>query len=360
MHRNRPAHATLIHTWSVVRTSGVRLGCSIAAVAALGASSHAQSPDGFYKGRQVQLLVGGTAGGGIDLGARLLARYLGRYLPGNPNVTVQDMPGAGGVRLLEHLVQVAPRDGTQIGAFATGPLLEPMIGGRKITYSMTEFTAVGALEKDVTFCATWSASPVKSLEDAKARVTTVAGTGAGSNTDIEPLVLNEVLGTKFKVVTGYLGTQETLVAVERGEVDGRCAFGWLNLNAAKPEWLPGKKVNLLVQIALAPHPKLPGMPLALDLAITEPDRQLLRLLAAPLSLSRPYLAPPGVPAERAAEVRKAFMDAVGDQGFRADFARSTAGELPEPTDGAAMQKVIAELYATPKDVSERLRKIVTP
>ena len=169
---------------------------------ALATPAGAQSTDGFYKGRQVLLIVGGTAGGGIDLGARLLARYYGKYLPGNPNVTVQTMPGAGGVRLLEHLIQQAPRDGTSIGAFAIGPLLEPMVGGRKITYSMTDFTAVGALEKDVTFCATWQASPVKTFADAKARVTTVAGTGAGSNTDIEPMVLNEVLGTKFKVVTG--------------------------------------------------------------------------------------------------------------------------------------------------------------
>jgi tripartite-type tricarboxylate transporter receptor subunit TctC len=351
---NRPA---LLHRW---RDWGASLAGAISLSIVLVGPASAQISEGYFKGKQVLLLVGGTAGGGIDLGARLLARYLGKYLPGNPLVTVQDMPGAGGVRLLEHLVQQAPRDGTTIGAFATGPLLEPMVGGRKITYSMMDFTAVGALEKDVTFCATWSASPVKTFEDAKARVTTVAGTGAGSNTDVDPMVLNEVLGTKFKVVTGYLGTQETLVAMERGEVDGRCAFGWLNLNAAKPDWLPGKKVNLLVQIGLVPHPKMPGMPLALDLAKTESDKQLLRLVAAPLSLSRPYLAPPGLPAERAAEVRKAFLDAVGDEGFRADFAKTTAGEQPEPTEGAAMQKVIAEMYATPKDVADRLRKIVTP
>ena len=340
-----------------------RLKASIGALALLACAAtdaQAQSAEGYFKGRQVVLLVGGTAGGGIDLGARLLSRYLGKYLPGNPAVTVQTMPGAGGVRLLEHLIQAAPRDGTQIGAFAIGPLLEPMIGGRKINYSTTDFTAVGALEKDVAFCATWQTSPVKTIEDAKERVTTVAGTGAGSNTDIEPMVLNEVLGTRFKVVTGYLGTQETLAAVERGEVDGRCGFGWLNLNAAKPDWLAGKKLNLLVQIALAKHPKLPGMPLALDLARTEPDKQLIRLLAAPLSLSRPYLAPPALPPERATEVRKAFMDAVGDDGFRSEFATTTAGEAPEPTDGATMQKVIAQMYAAPKDVSERLRRIVSP
>jgi tripartite-type tricarboxylate transporter receptor subunit TctC len=336
------------------------LGCAVVAAMAMSGHAHAQTREGFYKGKQVLLLVGGGAGGGIDLGARLLARTFGKYLPGNPLVTVQLMPGAGGVRLLEHLVLIAPRDGTSIGAFASGPLLEPMIGGRKINYSMTDFTMIGALEKDVTFCATWGASPVKSIDDARKQVTTVAGTGAGSATDTEPMVLNELLGAKFKVVTGYLGTQETLVAVERGEVDGRCGFGWLNLNAAKPDWLSGHKVNLIVQIGLAKHPKLPGMPLALDLVKTEADKQMLRLVAAPYSLSRPYIAPPGMPPERASEVRKAFMEAVGDEVFRADFARTTAGELPEPTDGAEMQKVIATMYAAPKDVSERLRKIATP
>jgi len=324
------------------------------------AAVRAQPSEGYFKGRQVTLLVGGTAGGGIDLGARLLSRFLGKHLPGEPTVTVQTMPGAGGVRLLEHLVHAAPRDGTHIGAFATGPVLEPMIGGRKIGYTMTDFTAIGALEKDVTFCATLASSPVKTVEDAKTRETTVAGTGAGSNTDVEPIVLNEVIGTKFKVITGYLGTQETLAAIERREVDGRCGFGWLNLNAAKPDWLPGKKINLLVQIGLAAHSKLPDMPLALDLAKTEPDKQLIRLLAAPLTISRPYLAPPGLPPDRAAEVRKAFMDAVGSEGFRSDYARSTAGEMPDPTDGEIMQATLARTYATPKDVSERLRRIVSP
>src|SRR5262245_52084624 len=270
-----------------------RVGAVLAVVGCASTSLAAQTSEGYFKGKQVTLLVGGTAGGGIDVGARILSRHLGAYLPGNPGVTVQIMPGAGGVRLLEHLVQAAPRDGTQIGAFAIGPLLEPMIGGRKISYTMTDFTAVGALEKDVTFCGTWIGSPSKTVEDARARETTVGGTGAGSNTDIEPVVLNEVIGTKFKVITGYLGTQETLAAIERREVEGRCSFGWLNLNASKPDWLSGNKINLLVQIALAPHPKLGNMPMALDLAKTEADKQLVRLLAAPLTISRPYLAPPG-------------------------------------------------------------------
>lgn len=328
------------------------------AVVAGGLAGTASAQDGAFKGKTVNILVGGTAGGGIDVGARIMSRYIGKYLPGNPTVVAGLMPGAGGVRLLEHLVQAAPKDGTVIGAFASGPLLEPMVGGRKINYSMTDFTAIGALDKDVTFCATSTTSPVKTIEDAKQRTVTVAGTGAASATDTEPLVLNALLGTKFKVITGYLGTQETIVAIERGEVDGRCAFGWMSLNASKPTWLPEKKVNLLVQIGLAKHPKLPDMPLASDLVKDEADKQLFRLVAAPLSLSRPYLAPPGVPAERAAEIRKAFIDTTKDAEFIADFRRATANEVPNPTEGSAMQKMLGEMYSTPKPVQERLAKIL--
>jgi tripartite-type tricarboxylate transporter receptor subunit TctC len=325
-------------------------------MAAAGAAQ-AQSADGFYKGKQLSIFVAGSAGGGIDLGARLLSRFIGKYLLGNPAVPVQDMPGAGGIRVLEYLATVAPRDGTQIGAFATGPLLDQMITTRQVSYKMIDFTAVGALEKDVSFCATWNRSPVKTLEDARNRVTTVGGTGAGSSTDIEPMVLNDVLGMKLKVISGYPGTQETILAMERGEVDGRCAFGWSSMNASKPDWLPKKMVNLLVQIGLEKHPRLPDVPLALDLAKTEADKQLMRVLATPLAMSRPYLAPPSLPAERTAELRKAFMAALADPEFRADFRKMTT-EDPEPTDGATMQKLLVDMYSVPQSVQDRLRNIV--
>jgi tripartite-type tricarboxylate transporter receptor subunit TctC len=339
-----------------VRRRALRTVLAIAVT--LSSVAAAQAQDVTFKGKTVNILVGGTAGGGIDVGARLMARTIGRYLPGNPTVVAGLMPGAGGVRLLEHLVQAAPKDGTVVGAFASGPLLEPMVGGRKINYSMTDLVAIGALDKDVTFCATAASSPVKTIEDARQRTVTVGGTGAASATDTEPLVLNALLGTRFKVITGYLGTQETLVAIERGEVDGRCAFGWMSLNASKPAWLPEKKVNLIVQIGLAKHPKLPDMPLASDLVTDQADKQLFGLVAAPLALSRPYLAPPGTPAAIAAAIRKAFIDTTHDAEFRADFRKATAGEEPNPTEGAEMQRLIASMYATPKILQERLARIL--
>ena len=200
---------------------------ALAALLVAGTSAQAQD---FYKGKQVTILVAGTAGGGIDIGARVMARHLGKYIPGNPTVVAQLMPGAGGIRMIDHMNQVAPRDGTVIGTVAPGPIIEPLIGKRKINYRMTDFTMLAAMDKDVTLCIAWGASKFKTIKDVMATTMTVAGTGAGSSTDIYPMFLNEVMGTKFKVITGYQGSQETIIAIERSEVDGRCGWGWSSLN----------------------------------------------------------------------------------------------------------------------------------
>lgn len=323
-------------------------------------AAFAQSPEGYYKGKTVQLNIAGTAGGGIDLGARILARFLGKYLPGNPQVLAQNMPGAGGVRVLEYLATQAPKDGTWLGAFASGPLLDPVIGPRKPAYGISDFAAIGAIETDNGFCTTWHLSPIKTLEQARQREVTVAGTGAGSGTDTEPVVLNEVLGTKFKVITGYLGTQETALAVERGEVDGRCGFGFASIKASKPGWLKENKLIFLVQVGLKPHPLAPGVPMALDLAKTDEHRAMVRLMASALALSRPYLGPPGMAPERREEMRRAFAAALADKEARAEFARISGGDEPEPTSGEAMQSILAAMQATPRPVAERLRVLLNP
>ncbi len=312
---------------------------------------------GAFKGKNVIIYVGGTAGGGIDVGARMIGRYMGKYLPGHPSVVVQNMPGAGGVRLMEHLNAVAPKDGTVMGAFAVGPILDPILSNRKVTYKMTDFNAIGAIEKDVSFCTTWHASPVKTFEDATKRTTTVAGTGAASSTDIYPVVLNAVLGSKFRVITGYMGTQETIMAVERGETDGRCGWGWASLKSSKPDWLRDKKLNFIVQLGLAKNKEAQHVPLAIDMAKNEDDKALLKALFAPLEITRPYFAPPKVPAERVAELRKAFMAALKDPGAQAELIK-TVGELPDSTNGEDMQKLLADIYATPAPILARLKSIV--
>ncbi|TMK21607.1 MAG: hypothetical protein E6G75_02265 [Alphaproteobacteria bacterium] len=194
--------------------------------------------------RPVTIYVAGTAGGGIDLYARLVARHMGRHIPGKPTVTVQVMPGAGGIRAANYLAEQAPRDGTAITTFANGPILEPLIGARNPGYDMSSFTWIGAITKDIGLCISWGPTPFKTIDDVKTRQMIVAGTGAGSETDTWPIVLNDVLGTKFKLVTGYVGSQETILAIERGEAHGRCVFSQSALKIAKPDWLRDKKINV--------------------------------------------------------------------------------------------------------------------
>jgi tripartite-type tricarboxylate transporter receptor subunit TctC len=308
--------------------------------------------------RPVTIYVAGTAGGGIDLFGRLLGRHLGRHIPGNPTVTVQDMPGAGGIRAANFLAQQAPRDGTAITTFANGPILEPLIGARNPGYDMSQFTWIGALTKDVGLCLSWGPSPFKTIDDARRQTMVVAGTGAGSETDTWPVILNEVLGTKFKVVTGYLGTQETILAIERGEASGRCILSLSALKTAKPDWLAQKKINILLQVGLQKSPELPSVPLLLDLVKNDDDRRMLSLLAGPSAMARPFAAPSGLPAATTNLLRRAFDATVADPEFLAE-AKSMQADIV-PTSGEDAQKLVAALYATPRPIVERAKKFFAP
>jgi tripartite-type tricarboxylate transporter receptor subunit TctC len=304
--------------------------------------------------KPITIYVAGTAGGGIDLFGRLVGRYLGRHVPGNPAVTVQDMPGAGGIRAANFLAQQAPRDGTALTTFASGPILEPLIGARNPGYDMSQFTWIGALTKDVGLCLSWGASPFKTIEDAKQKQMVVAGTGAGSETDTWPIILNDVLGTKFKVVTGYLGTQETILAIERGEASGRCIISLSALKTAKPDWLSTKKVNILLQIGLKKSPELPDAPLLLDLVKNDDDRRMLALLSAPSAMARPFAAPPGLPASTADLLRRAFDATVADPEFVAEAGKMQADLAP--ASGEDVQKIVTDIYATPRPIVERAKR----
>jgi tripartite-type tricarboxylate transporter receptor subunit TctC len=308
--------------------------------------------------KPVNIYVAGTAGGGIDLYARVVGRHLGRHIPGNPGVTVQVMPGAGGIRAANFLAQQAPKDGTAITTFAGGPILEPLIGARDPGYDMSQFTWIGAVTKDVSVCVAWGQSPFKTIEDARKQQMIVAGTGAGSETDTWPVFLNDILGTKFKVVTGYLGSQETILAIERGEAHGRCGLSLSSLKSAKPDWLRDKKINVLVQIALEKSPELPDTPLIYDLVSKPEDRQMLDLLVGPTAMARPFVGPPGLPEDKATLLRRAFDATMKDPEFLADAAKIQADV--QPTTGEDAQKLVSRIYATPRPVIERVKKYFTP
>jgi tripartite-type tricarboxylate transporter receptor subunit TctC len=322
----------------------------------LAQGAKAQSADTFD--RPITIYVAGTAGGGIDLYARLVSRHIGRHIPGNPTVTVQVMPGAGGIRAANFLAEQAPRDGTAIATFAGGPVLEPLIGTRHPGYDMSQFTWVGALTTDFGLCIAWAKTPFKTIDDVRKQQMIVAGTGAGSDTDTWPVVLNEVLSTRFKLVTGYLGTQETLLAMERGEAHGRCVISHSALKIAKPDWLRDKKINVLVLAALEASPEFPNVPAVVDFVAKEEDRQLLELLIGPTAMARPFAGPPGLSAEKTSLLRRAFEATVEDPQFRADATKIQA-ELA-PTTGERVQKLVGHIYATPRSVIERVKKLFTP
>jgi tripartite-type tricarboxylate transporter receptor subunit TctC len=332
------------------------LALCVAALVLLGLAQAATAQETID--RPVTIYVAGTAGGGIDLYARLFARHFGRHVAGKPNVTVQVMPGAGGIRAANFLAEQAPRDGTAIATFASGPILEPLIGARNPGYDMSSFTWLGAMNKDFGLCIASATTPFKTIDDVRRQQMVVAGTGAGSETDTWPIVLNDVLGTKFKLVTGYLGSQETILAIERGEAHGRCVFSLSALKIAKPDWLRDKKINVLVLTALAGSADFPGVPAVVDLVSKPQDRQLLELMVGPGAMARSFAAPPALPAGKATLLRRAFDATLQDAEFRAEAARMQADLAP--TTGEEVQALVARIYATPRPVIERVKKLLAP
>ena len=326
----------------------------IAATGLTGAAS-AQS-ETFDK--PITIYVAGTAGGGIDLLARALARHMGKHVQGTPNLVVQDMPGAGGIRAAHFLAESAPRDGTAIGTFAGGPVIEPLIGARNPGYDMSKFTWVGAVSKDVGVCLSYGTTPFKTIEDLRDKQMIVAGTGAGSDSDTYPIILNEVLKTKIKLITGYLGTKETIMAIETGEAHGRCSVAYSALKMARPDWLRDKKINVIMQFGLEKSSELPDVPLVLDFVKNPEDRQLMELLMGTMAVARPFMAPPGVPEVRATALRRAFDKTMKDEGFLAE-AKQLQLDV-EPTAGEEAQKIVQAMYATPKAVVERAKKLLSP
>ena len=337
------------------RTMARLAAASLIAATGLTGAARAQS-ETFDK--PITIYVAGTAGGGIDLLARALARHMGKYLQGAPNMVVQDMPGAGGIRAAGFLAEAAPRDGTAIGTFAGGPVIEPLIGARNPGYDMSKFTWVGAVSKDVGVCLSYGTTPFKTIEDLRDKQMIVAGTGAGSDSDTYPIILNEVLNTKIKLITGYLGTKETIMAIETGEAHGRCSVAYSALKMARPDWLRDKKINVIMQFGLEKSAELPDVPLVLDFVKNTEDRQLMELLMGTMAVARPFMAPPGVPEGRATALRRAFDKTMKDEGFLAE-AKQLQLDV-EPTPGEQAQKIVQNMYATPKAVVERAKKLLSP
>jgi len=328
-----------------------RAAVAAAILGVLPAAGRAQSVADFYRGRTVEVYVGYSTGGGYDIYARMLARHMGRFIPGNPTLLPKNMEGAGSLRLANWLANAAPKDGSVFGTIGRGTAFDPILGQPGAQFKATDFNWLGSMNHEVSICAAWADSGVTTFHDLLNKELLVGAVSANDDTMQFAKVLTAVLGAKFRIVSGYPGGNDVVLAMERGEVKGRCGWSWSSVIAAHPTWLKEKKINILVQFALAKHPDLPDVPLVIDLAKNDEDRQMLRLIFARQVMGRPFIAPPGVPRERVEALRTAFMATMADKDFLADAAKARL-EIA-PVAGDKVQALVKETYATPAAIAQR-------
>ena len=305
----------------------------------------------FYQGKTVELYVGYSVGGGYDLYARTIARHVGKFIPGTPTMVTKNMEGAGSLRLANWLYNVAPKDGTAFGTIGRGTAFDPLLGLKGASFDATKFTWVGSANNEVSVCVAWHTTGITRFDQLFDQELTVGGTGAAADTDQFPRIINGVFGTKMRVISGYPGGSDIGLAMERGEVKGRCGWSWSSVKSTHPAWIVEKKINVLVQLALTKHPDLPDVPLIADLAKTDAQKQVLKLIFARQVMGRPFLAPPGLPDDRVGALRKAFMDTMRDGEFLADAEKS--GLEINPVGGEEIEKLVKEVYATPPGIAQK-------
>jgi tripartite-type tricarboxylate transporter receptor subunit TctC len=334
---------------------------AIALVLVVSASDHvaAQAADGFYKGKTIQVFVGYPPGGGFDLYARLLADHMGRHLPGNPTVILQHMPGADSMKMANYVYGVAPQDGTVLGLPLHTLVLNEVLwkdeGGQ---FKIAKFNWIGRLDAiDLTMLA-WATTGIRTIEDVKHKELIVGATSAKGTVAMVPTALNRLIGTKFKLVQGYTGTREQLLAVERGEIQGMGNAVWSQLKVTNPDWIPERKAYLLYLIGLARAADLPEVPTIVELAPDEESRKVMHLLATTSEMGRSFVAGPGVPAARVAALHKAFIETANDPVLREE-ARTRQINI-NPMSGEELQRLIGEVTSYPEALYERTRALVTP
>jgi tripartite-type tricarboxylate transporter receptor subunit TctC len=317
---------------------------------ALGIAILANSP---AVAQTTTIVVGFPPGGNYDTYMRTFARHLGKHLPGNPSIVPENMAGAGSLRAANFLFNVAPKDGTTIGVFARGLATQPLLDDKGIQFDARKFNWIGSLSSEVSVALSWYSKPFRTIDDARQREMILAGTGSGADSVIFPYILNGVLGTKFKVVTGYPGAVDYLLAVERGEADGTAGVSWSTITAVKPDWVREKKINVMLQLGTKRHPDLDGAPLVMEFAKSESDKGILALIFARQEMAYPIVAPPGIPAERLQTLRRAFDAVVNDPDYIADARRQALDS--DPVKGADIVALIDRIYMSPPDVIARTK-----
>lgn len=315
------------------------------------------SAENFYQGKQITVVVGNPAGSGFDAYARLVSRHMGRHIPGQPAFIIQNMPGAGSITAAQHLMNVAPKDGTTIGIIVPGAIFDPLLEGEaKFRYSPSKFVYIGSADSGTRLCFTSRTSGVSTIEDARKTKVVVASTAPQSSATDYALFMNALAGTKFEVVMGYKGPADLILATERGEAQGVCALDSGTIATIKPEWLASDDVNLLVQAGLRPSPDIKA-PSMWDF-IKGDNRPVAELIVSQQEFSRPFVAPPETPAQQVKTLRSGFSKALKDPQLIAEAKKMRVGVNAK--SGEEITELVKKLYASPPEMIARVKKILRP
>jgi tripartite-type tricarboxylate transporter receptor subunit TctC len=324
-----------------------RLVLVLAALVAQPGLGAAQSVADFYRGKNLTFLIGYPTGNGYDAYARLLIRHLGRHIPGNPTVVAENMPGAGSMVMINHLYNVSVKDGSVIGLPARNLVIEPLLGNGQAKFDPRKFAWFGSMNKDTSVCVAWAKTGVSTIEQVKSRELAVGATGQASDSFLLPQLMNAVLGTRFKVILGYPDASAANLALERGELEGFCT-SFAAIQQSRPQWLSEHQVNILAQLGMTKSPDMPGVPMLLEMTQDVAAKQALTFVFASQEMGRPIAGPPGMPADRVQALRVAFDATMADPEFLDDAKRLRFAI--DPITGAAVDDLIAKMYATPKDI----------
>jgi tripartite-type tricarboxylate transporter receptor subunit TctC len=339
-----------------------RLPSGLAAALILGLAGNPAGADtvaDFYKGKQIRFIIRAGVGGTYDLYARLLGRHLGAHIPGNPTILPVNMSGGGGIKAAMYVAELAPRDGTVLSIVSEGLAADQGLGlNPSFQADLRDFNWIGNMNSAGQVVVTWHTSPTKTLDDAMTRTTVMGLTGAGSISVQLGAVLNNVVGTKFRLVVGYPDGNDVNLAMERGEVEGRCSSPWPSFLAATPHYVLDRLITPIVQVGLAKEPDLPNVPLLRELARTEQERQVLDFMSLAVSIGRPVATTPGVPAERVAALRKAFDETLRDPAFIADAAKERL-EI-RAMGGSELADLIRQVIEIPAGLRDRIKPAIQP
>ena len=315
----------------------------------------------FYAGKTIEFVVGNYVGGGYDIYARTVARHMVRHIPGNPTIIVKNLPGAGSAKAGQYISVIAPRDGTSIGAVTPGAIMDTLLDGRaEKLFDPTKVLYLGTANSGTRICATMATSKTRTFEQARIGRTIIGGVAPGDSTQDYPYLFNHAAGSRFEIVSGYKGTTDIGLAMERGEIDGACGWDWSSVSSQKADWLRDGKLNLLVQVSLDPDPELTrrGVPPIWRFIENPDDRKAVELVVSQQVFMRSYFAPPGTPEDRLETLRTAFDATMTDPQFLADAERLRIAI--SPLAGAKVQDLVQRLYATPPAIVERARRAIRP